>query len=80
MNVNGEVISFSSDVTIDYSSYRQIVQDYINKTGVSSSAELEVALYLENNDLSRKISYINIPLTGESFMITSSNLDNLPSL
>lgn len=76
LNVNGEVISFSSDVTIDYSSYRQIVQDYINKTGVSSSAELEVALYLENNDLSRKISYINIPLTGESFMITSSNLDN----
>lgn len=76
LNVNGEVISFSSDVTIDYASYRQIVQDYINKTGVSSSAELEVALYLENNDLSRKISYINIPLTGESFMITSSNLDN----
>ena len=76
LNVNGEVISFSSDVTIDYASYRQMVQDYINKTGVSSSAELEVALYLENNDLSRKISYINIPLTGESFMITSSNLDN----
>ncbi len=76
LKVQDEVVSFSTDVQVDFASYKEFVEDYMRKTGVLSGAELEVSLYLENDGVSRKISYINIPLTEETFMITSSNLDN----
>lgn len=76
INVTGEVITFSTDVDIDFNNYRNLVSKYITETGVSSSAEVEVGLYLREGDVSRKISYITVPLTEESFMIKSSNLDN----
>lgn len=71
-----EVASFSVDVDVDFNNYSQIVKDYNNKIGLESSGELEVALYLEENDVSRKVSYITIPLTDDAFMIKTSNLDN----
>ena len=73
---NSEVASFSVDVDVDFINYSNIVKDYNSKIGLVSSGELEVALYLEENDVSRKISYITIPLTEEAFMIKTSNLDN----
>lgn len=76
INVNGEVITFSADADIDFNYYSNIVMKYIQETGVVSSAEVEVGLYLKDGNTSRKISYITIPLTEESFMIKSSNLDN----
>ena len=76
LKVQDDVVSFSTNVVVDFESYKQFVEDYMKKTGVLSGAELEVSLYLENDGVSRKISYINIPLTEETFMITSSNLDN----
>lgn len=76
LKLKDDVVSFSTNVDIDFNMYKAFVQEYITKTGVSSGAELEVSLYLESDGVSRKISYINIPLTEETFMITSSNLDN----
>lgn len=76
INVNGEVITFSADADIDFNQYRSLVFKYMQETGVLSSAEVEVGLYLRDGETSRKISYITIPLTEESFMIKSSNLDN----
>lgn len=76
ISVNGEVITFSADADIDFNYYRNIVMKYMAETGVTSSAEVEVGLYLKDGDTTRKISFITIPLTEESFMIKSSNLDN----
>lgn len=72
----GEVISFSTDVEVDYLSYKNFVNDYFNQTGVTSNVDLEVSLYLEEGKVSREISYITIPLNSDSFQITSNNLDN----
>ncbi|MBQ8132337.1 MAG: hypothetical protein IJ193_07595, partial [Bacilli bacterium] len=74
--IGGEVINFSSDAFVDYNTFKQVVMDYINDNQEDVSAQLEVALYLETDDVARKISYINIPLTEDSFNITVSNLDN----
>lgn len=76
INVNGEVITFSADADVDFNHYRNIVYKYMEETGIASSAEVEVGLYLKDGETNRKISYITIPLTEESFMIKSSNLDN----
>lgn len=76
LNVKGEVVSFSTDVDVNFKEYKDLAYDYIEKTGVDSAAEVEVGLYLLNNDVSRMISSIKIPLTDETFMITSNNLDN----
>lgn len=76
LRIGGEVINFSSDTFVDFQSYRQKVNEYIENNNENVSANLEIALYLETDDVARKISYISVPLTDDSFNITVSNLDN----
>ena len=76
LTIGGEVINFSSDAYVDYKTYRYKVASYIAENGEDASATLEVALYLDSEDVARKISYITIPLTEDTFDIAASNLDN----
>lgn len=76
ISVSGEVIVFSADVDIDFNNYKNLALKYMIENGFASRAELEVGLFLRQDDVSRKISYITIPLTDNTFMIKSSNLDN----
>ena len=76
LKIGGEVINFSTDANINYNSFKQLALNYMDTNGEVVDAQLEVALYLETDDVSRKISYITIPLTQEIFNISVSNLDN----
>ncbi len=69
-------INFSVDAVVDFKNYKKIVENYKNENDNYANALVEVALYLQDGDVSRKVSYITIPLTEETFVITSSNLSN----
>ena len=76
LKIGGEVINFSTDAYVNFHSYKQKVEEYMTSNNETVNGVLEVALYLETEDVARKISYISIPLTEDSFNVTVSNLDN----
>lgn len=74
LKTKNSVVNFSTDLDVDFIKYRDIVDEYIRENGLVN-ADLEVALYIEDGDDIKKVSYITVPLTDAEYTIKSSNLD-----
>lgn len=70
-------IFFDNDINLDYNHYNSIVKDNIVKYGSNSEANLEVALYLDNDDTATNVASVTIPLNEKDFSIRKSALSNL---
>jgi hypothetical protein len=68
---NGDNIHVNEVVVIDYSKYKDIVKKYEGE-----DRKLEVILYLEEGNETRKISSLSIPLTNDSFELTKYTTAN----
>lgn len=71
---NSEKIDLSSDVQIDYKKYNDYVKGYKNKYDIDAEATIEVILYLDEPNETRKISSIVIPLGEKTFGISKDIL------
>lgn len=70
-------ISVDAFVKINFENYYNVVEDYKkNHSSDSVDGELEVFFYIDDKDGARKISSLTIPLSLDSFRITSSELPN----
>ena len=68
---NNDNLAIVETVTIDYSKYRDLINDYENSNG-----QVEVILYLEENNETRKVSSLVIPLTKGDFELTKYSTTN----
>ncbi len=68
---NTDKISINEIVVVDYSKYRDLVKNYSN-----NETQAEVILYLEENNETRKIASLTIPLTNNDFELTKYTTTN----
>lgn len=64
---------FSKIVTIDYDKYNSLIDKYVSGESID---EMEVALYIDDSNKSRKVSSAIIPLSVDSFEISKNTLSN----
>lgn len=68
---NSSKISINEIVVIDYSKYRDLVKNYEN-----GKTQAEVILYLEEDNETRKVASLVIPLTKDNFELTKYTTTN----
>lgn len=71
-NNNNNKISINEIVVIDYSKYRDLVKNYEN--GITQA---EIILYLEEDNETRKVASLTIPLTKDNFELTKYTTTNV---
>ena len=69
-------ISFNTDVVLDYSKFNKGAVFYQNRYFLNSKADLEIILYLDEPDNSRKIASLIVPLGTPNFMIQKNVVSN----
>lgn len=74
---NSRFIKFNDTVTIDYSKYNEFVNSYLTQYSLqSSSAVVDLILYLDEPTESRAVATLSIPLGKQTFNITKSSTTN----
>lgn len=63
--------SINKEVVVDYNKYKELVKEYKD-----TDKQVEVALYLEENGESRKISSLTIPFSTEEFTLNKYTTAN----
>ena len=74
--VFGDEAGFAIDVDLPFSKYREYVQNYNEQYDVDSYAELEVVFYVDNGNVIKKASSINLPLSTQTFTVDVFEVDN----
>ncbi len=74
---NNNQIHIDTSVNINYSDYNKIVKDYNSRYSLKSSASLEIILYLDEPNETRKVSSVTIPLGKDTFSIGKYTLSNI---
>lgn len=64
-NDDSDFLSIAETVTIDYSKYLDMLKDYPDSNG-----QVEAVLYLEEENETRKVSSLTIPITKGNFELT----------
>ena len=70
-------ISFDSNVDLEFKKYSDYVTEYNKKYFLNSDADVEVALYLDEVDETRKVASIVVPLTSQTYSIKKDTISNL---
>lgn len=73
---NNKHISLDKDIDIDFKERNDFVIGYKNKFALSSSASIEIILYLDEPNETRKVSSILIPLGNQTFGVTTHSISN----
>ena len=74
---NERAIKFNDSIAINYDKYNNFVSNYLSQYSLnSSSAEVDVILYLDEPSESRQVASIAIPLGRQTFGITKSATTN----
>ena len=71
-NTNNSIVS--KTVIIDYNKYNKLIKEYESRDSLD---ELEVALYINDDTKSRKVSSVIIPLSNDNIVIGKSNPINV---
>lgn len=74
--VFGDETGFSIDVDLPFKKYRTYVNNYNQQYGVSGYAELEVIFYVDNGNVIKKASSINMPLSTQTFSVDVFEVNN----
>ena len=74
--VFGDETSFSIDVDLPFKKYRSYVSNYNKQYGVEGYAELEVVFYVDNGNVIKKASSINLPLSTQTFALDVFEVNN----
>ena len=74
--VFGDETGFAIDVDLPFKKYSDYVQSYNVQYGVESYAELEVLFYVDNGNVIKKVSSLNLPLSTQTFTIDVFEVDN----
>lgn len=67
-------INFKANVVIDYNKYNDGVVDYINNYSPGATSDLDIVLYLDEENETRKISSVNVPLATTSYGINKEEI------
>ena len=70
-------ISFDTNVDLEFKKYSDYVTEYNKKYFLNADADVEVALYLDEVDETRKVASIVVPLTSQTYSITKDTISNL---
>lgn len=70
-----EVDNIQSNVTIKYSDYNSVVDDYNQKYAISTGASLEVFLVIKEDKEERKVASISLPLEEQTFSVSKTVLE-----
>lgn len=74
---NSRFIKFNDAVSINYASYNNFVNNYLTQYSLqSSSAVVDLILYLDEPTESREVAVLSIPLGRQTFGITKSSTIN----
>ena len=74
---NSRYIKFNDSVAIRYSDYNDFVSNYLNEYSLqSSSAVVDLILYLDEPTETRAVATLSIPLGAKTFGITKSSITN----
>ena len=74
---NSRFIKFNDTVTIDYSKYNEFVNSYLTQYSLqSSSAVVDLILYLDEPTESRAVATLSVPLGRQTFNVTKSATTN----
>lgn len=74
--INTSIHKLKVDVNIDYKKYNDFVVDYIKKYSANSEASLDAILYIEENNETRRVASLNIPLVKKDFKISNILVDS----
>ncbi len=74
---NSKKVSLDKKFEIDFKKYNEFFNSYKNNYTLSSAATLEVIMYLDEKDETRKIASTVFPLGNQTFGITKNTISNL---
>ena len=75
VDIENRYISFDADLVIDFQKYNDEVSTYIQKYSENAVGQLEAILYIDDENQTRAVSKITIPLGMESFSVSVHDLD-----
>lgn len=75
-DVFGDEASFAIDVDLPFKKYRDYVSSYNTQYGIDGYAELEVLFYVDNGNVIKKASTINLPLSAQTFTVDVFEIEN----
>lgn len=64
-----EVYTIFDDVIINFDNYKEIVDRYIQNYSINSKAELEVILYVKEEEQTNKVATLTIPISEQTYSI-----------
>lgn len=70
-------IDFSRDIDIDFKERNDFVANYKNNFSINAVASLEVIMYLDEPNETRKVASVVMPLGNQTFGVTSNVITNL---
>ena len=72
----GKKININETVEIDYTKYINKILSYLTQSDADSYGEIQLSLFLKDEEDSREVSSLVIPLTGNSFHISKNVISN----
>ena len=74
---DSDTIAIDQSFVFDYARYNKLVQEYKNKYQLNASSEYELILYLEEENETRNIASITIPLGTMTYGVSKNTLSNV---
>ena len=71
---NSDEISFDTNAIVDFNKYNSSVVNYINSYAPGATGDVDIVLYLDEDNEIRKVSSINIPLASTSYGINKEEI------
>lgn len=77
LEIKNKKISLKKTVDVDFKKYNNYVLGYQNNYSLGSSSTLEVVMYLNDKNETRKVASAIFPLGSKTFGITKNTISNL---
>ena len=72
----GNKVNINETVEIDYTKYINKIRPYLTQGDTESYGEIQLSLFLKDEEDAREVSSLVIPLTGKSFHISKNIISN----